>query len=42
VLELPHALAGDAVAALPRCGSERPPLLAKLQAMSAELEPPAK
>jgi hypothetical protein len=42
VLELPHALAGDAVAALPPLRrSERPPLLAKLQAMSTELEPPA-
>jgi hypothetical protein len=41
VLELPHALAGDAVAALPPMRrSERPPLLAKLQAMSTELEPP--
>jgi hypothetical protein len=41
VLELPHALAGDAVAALPPIRrSERPPLLAKLQAMSTELEPP--
>jgi hypothetical protein len=41
VLELPHALAGDAVAALaPVRRSERAPLLAKLQAMSTELEPP--
>jgi hypothetical protein len=41
VLELPHALAGDAVAALPPMRrSERPPLLTKLQAMSTELEPP--
>jgi hypothetical protein len=41
VLELPHALAGDAVAALPPVRrSERAPLLAKLQAMSTELEPP--
>jgi hypothetical protein len=41
VLELPHALAGDAVAAFPPMRrSERPPLLAKLQAMSTELEPP--
>jgi hypothetical protein len=41
VLELPHALAGDAVAALPPIRrSERDPLLAKLQAMSTALEPP--
>jgi hypothetical protein len=41
VLGLPHALAGGAVAALPPVRrSERPPLLAKLQAMSTELEPP--
>lgn len=41
VLELPHALAGDAVAGLPPVRrSERAPLLAKLQAMSTELEPP--
>jgi peptidyl-tRNA hydrolase len=41
VLELPHACAGDAVAALPPMRrSERPPLLTKLQAMSTELEPP--
>jgi hypothetical protein len=41
VLELPHALAGDAVAALPPVRrSERDPLLAKLQAMSTELDPP--
>jgi hypothetical protein len=41
VLELPHALAGDAVAALPPVRrSERAPVLAKLQAMSTELEPP--
>jgi hypothetical protein len=40
-LELPHALAGDAVAALPPMRrSERPPLLTKLQAMSTALEPP--
>ena len=42
VLELPHALAGDAVAALPpRRRSERGPVLEKLQAMSTDLgEPP--
>jgi hypothetical protein len=41
VLELPHTCAGEAVAALPPMRrSERPPLLAKLQAMSTELEPP--
>jgi hypothetical protein len=41
VLEEPHALAGDAVAALPpRRRSERGELLAKLQAMSTELAPP--
>ena len=41
VLELPHACAGDAVAALPPMRrSQRPPLLTKLQAMSTELEPP--
>jgi hypothetical protein len=41
VLEEPHALAGDAVAALPpRRRSERGPLLSKLQAMSTALEPP--
>ncbi len=45
VLELPHALAGDAdaaaVAALPPMRrSTRPPLLDRLQAMSTELEPP--
>jgi hypothetical protein len=41
VLELPHACAGEAVAALPPMRrSERPPLLTKLQAMSTELEPP--
>ena len=41
VLELPHALAGEAVAALPPVRrSERAPVLAKLQAMSTELEPP--
>jgi hypothetical protein len=40
VLEEPHALAGDAVAALPpRRRSERGPLLERLQAMSTELEP---
>lgn len=38
VLELPHALAGDAVAALPpRRRSERGPLLERLQAMSTDL-----
>ena len=41
VLALPHALAADAVAALPPVRrSERDPLLAKLQAMSTALEPP--
>jgi hypothetical protein len=41
VLELPHACAREAVAALPPMRrSERPPLLTKLQAMSTELEPP--
>jgi hypothetical protein len=41
VLALPHALAGDAVAVLPPVRrSERAPILAKLQAMSTELEPP--
>ncbi|HEX5620709.1 MAG TPA: hypothetical protein VFX51_19975 [Solirubrobacteraceae bacterium] len=41
VLEEPHALAGDAVAALPpRRRSERGPLLERLQAMSTQLEPP--
>ncbi len=41
VLEEPHVLAGDAVAALPpRRRSARGPLLEKLQAMSTELEPP--
>jgi hypothetical protein len=41
VLELPHASAGDAVAALPPMRrSERPPLLTKLQAMSTSLDPP--
>jgi hypothetical protein len=41
VLELPHACARDAVAALPPMRrSERPPLLTKLQAMSTSLEPP--
>ena len=40
VLELPHAMAGDAVAALPpRRRSERGPLLERLQAMSTELDP---
>jgi hypothetical protein len=39
VLEEPHTLAGDAVAALPpRRRSERGPLLEKLQAMSTDLE----
>jgi Peptidyl-tRNA hydrolase PTH2 len=38
VLEEPHALAGDAVAALPpRRRSERGPLLERLQAMSTDL-----
>ena len=41
VLEEPHALAGDAVLALPpRRRSERGPLLERLQAMSTQLEPP--
>ena len=41
VLEEPHVLAGDAVAALPpRRRSERGPLLEKLQAMSTDLGPP--
>jgi hypothetical protein len=41
VLEEPHALAGDAVIALPpRRRSERGPLLERLQAMSTELAPP--
>jgi hypothetical protein len=41
VLEEPHTLAGDAVAALPpRRRSERGPLLERLQAMSTQLEPP--
>jgi hypothetical protein len=41
VLEEPHALAGDAVIALPpRRRSERGPLLERLQAMSTQLEPP--
>jgi hypothetical protein len=42
VLELPHAIAGDAVAALPpRRRSERGPVLERLQAMSTDLgEPP--
>ena len=41
VLEEPHALAGDAVAALPpRRRSERGPLLEKLQAMSTDLGAP--
>jgi peptidyl-tRNA hydrolase len=42
VLEEPHTLAGDAVAALPpRRRSERGPLLERLQAMSTDLgEPP--
>ena len=40
VLALPHALAGDAIAALPpRRRSERGPVLERLQAMSTELEP---
>jgi peptidyl-tRNA hydrolase len=43
VLEEPHTLAGDAVAALPpRRRSERGPLLERLQAMSTDLgSPPA-
>lgn len=41
VLQLPHACAGDAVAALPPMRrSERPELLTKLQAMSTALDPP--
>jgi hypothetical protein len=41
VLELPHACAGDAVAALPPMRrSERPEFLTKLQAMSTSLDPP--
>jgi len=41
VLQLPHACAGDAVAALPPMRrSERPELLTKLQAMSTSLDPP--
>lgn len=41
VLELPHAMAGDAVVALPpRRRSERGPVLEKLQAMSTDLGPP--
>jgi Peptidyl-tRNA hydrolase PTH2 len=41
VLEQPHVLAGEAVAALPpRRRSERGPLLEKLQAMSTDLGPP--
>jgi Peptidyl-tRNA hydrolase PTH2 len=41
VLEEPHTLAGDAVAALPpRRRSERGQLLERLQAMSTELAPP--
>jgi peptidyl-tRNA hydrolase len=40
-LEEPHALAGDAVLALPpRRRSDRGPALERLQAMSTELEPP--
>jgi hypothetical protein len=40
VLEQPHTLAGDAVAALPpRRRSERGPLLERLQAMSTDLRP---
>jgi hypothetical protein len=40
-LEAPHALAGEAIAALPpRRRSERGPLLERLQAMSSELAPP--
>jgi peptidyl-tRNA hydrolase len=44
VLELPHALAGDAVAALPpRRRSERGPALERLQAMSTDLgDPPSR
>jgi hypothetical protein len=43
VLEQPHALAGDAVVALPpRRRSERGPALERLQAMATDLgEPPA-
>ncbi len=41
VLEQPHALAGDAVAALPpRRRSERGPALERLQAMATDLGPP--
>jgi hypothetical protein len=41
VLEHPHTLAGDAVAALPpRRRSERGPLLERLQAMSTDLDSP--
>jgi peptidyl-tRNA hydrolase len=41
VLELPHALAGDAVAALPpRRRSERGPALERLQAMATDLGSP--
>jgi Peptidyl-tRNA hydrolase PTH2 len=41
VLELPHVLAGDAIAALPpRRRSERGPLLERLQAMSTDLGTP--
>jgi hypothetical protein len=41
VLEAPHAAASDGVVALPPLRrSERPEVLAKIQAMSTELEPP--
>ena len=41
ILQEPHAMAGDAVIALPpRRRSERGPLLERLQAMSTQLEPP--
>jgi hypothetical protein len=41
LLDEPHALAGDAVLALPpRPRSQRGPLLERLQAMSTALEPP--
>jgi peptidyl-tRNA hydrolase len=41
VAEEPHAMAGDAVLAIPpRRRSERGPLLERLQAMSTALEPP--
>jgi peptidyl-tRNA hydrolase PTH2 len=41
LLAEPHALAGDAVVALPpRLRSQRGPLLERLQAMSTALEPP--